>query len=276
MAKRFTDTDKWKKPFIRSLKAPYKLLWFYIVDDCDTAGIWEADFDVAQVKIGEKIDPKTAIKQLGKNIIEIDNGNKWFIPSFIEFQYPNGLSYTNKAHAGAIRNLQKFGLIDENLKLLTSSLQAPSQATQEKDMDMDMVMETDNEKEGKISEKNELEILEKLFENFRANYPGRKNGLEVEFKNFKRHHDWKDCIPSLMPALQAEIEWRSKKLETGFVPQWKNLSTWINQRCWEQELEEIQIIRTKSDEAQNSTVFQESTKAFRDKVEITGFKTVSR
>lgn len=34
--------------------------------------------------------------------------------------------------------------------------------------------------------------------------------------------------------------------------------------------------KSKQDEAQNSTVFQESTKAFRDKVEITGFKTVSR
>lgn len=271
MAKRFTDTDKWKKPFIRSLKAPYKLLWFYIVDDCDTAGIWEADFDVAQVKIGEKIDPKTAIKQLGKNIIEIDNGNKWFIPSFIEFQYPNGLSYTNKAHAGAIRNLQKFGLIDENLKLLTSSLQAPSQAPQEKDMDMvtEKVMEKDKEKEGKILEKNEIEILEKLFENFRSEYPGRKNGLEVEFKNFKRHHDWKDCIPSLMPSLEAEIEWRAKKLETGFVPQWKNLSTWINQRCWEQELDEVKIIRTKQELAQNSGVANNSiTKAEQRRQEL--------
>ena len=47
MAKRFTDTDKWKKGFIRNLPAKYKLLWLYILDDCNHAGVWETDFEVA-------------------------------------------------------------------------------------------------------------------------------------------------------------------------------------------------------------------------------------
>jgi len=50
MAKRFTDTDKWKKTFIRTMKAPYKLLWLYILDECDHAGIWQVDFDVDEIK----------------------------------------------------------------------------------------------------------------------------------------------------------------------------------------------------------------------------------
>jgi len=61
MAKRFTDTDKWKKPFIRCMKAPYKLLWIYILDECDHAGIWHVDFDVAEIKIGEKLNLEFAL-----------------------------------------------------------------------------------------------------------------------------------------------------------------------------------------------------------------------
>lgn len=123
--------------------------------------------------------------------------------------------------------------------------------------------------------KEDLEIFEKLFENFRKEYPGNKNGLSIEFKNFQRHKDWMDSVPKLLPGLENLKIWMKQKEDTGWKPQWKNLSTWINQRCWEQELEEIKIIRTKGQEAQNSTVFQESTKAFREKETITGFKTVT-
>ena len=86
MAKRFTDTEKWKKPFIRGLQGAYKLLWLYICDDCDHAGIWQVDMEVAAIRIGEKIDLKEAIKSFDEKIIIIDKGNKWFIPSFLEFQ----------------------------------------------------------------------------------------------------------------------------------------------------------------------------------------------
>ena len=62
MAKRFTDTDKWKKGFIKNLPAKYKLLWLYILDDCNHAGIWDTDFEVASIRIGRKINEKEAAK----------------------------------------------------------------------------------------------------------------------------------------------------------------------------------------------------------------------
>lgn len=106
MGKRFTDTEKWKKPFIRGLQAPYKLLWLYICDDCDHAGIWQVDIEVAQIRVGEKLDEQKALNFFSGKIIPIENGTKWFIPSFIEFQYPSGLSENNKAHAGIIKILE--------------------------------------------------------------------------------------------------------------------------------------------------------------------------
>jgi hypothetical protein len=138
MAKRFTDTEKWKKPFIRSLQGAYKLLWLYICDDCDHAGIWQVDIDVAQIRIGEKIDIKEAIKTFDEKIIIFDKGNKWFIPSFIEFQYPSGLNPDNRAHNSIIILLEKYKLLDKQNKPLTRSLQGRKDMDMVKDMDMDM------------------------------------------------------------------------------------------------------------------------------------------
>lgn len=104
MAKRFTDTDKWKKPFIRGLPAPYKLLWFYILDDCDMAGIWQVDFDVACLRIGEIVNEEEALRLFGDRIDTF--GNKWFVKDFILFQYGE-LKNTNRMHGAVLATLQK-------------------------------------------------------------------------------------------------------------------------------------------------------------------------
>jgi hypothetical protein len=140
MSKRFTDTEKWKKPFIRSLKAPYKLLWLYICDDCDHSGIWQVDLEVAEIRIGEKLDEQKAINFFAGKIIPLANGSKWFIPSFIEFQYPSGLSENNKAHTGIIKNLEKYKNEIDNFKPLDSPLQGDKVMVKDKVKVMDKEM----------------------------------------------------------------------------------------------------------------------------------------
>jgi hypothetical protein len=141
MPKRFTDTDKWKKPFLRGLQGAYKLLWFYICDDCDHAGIWQVDIEIAQIKIGEKITEKKAIELFGNKIQIFDNGTKWFIPSFIDFQYPSGLNPANKAHASVLNILKNKGLV--------WGLQGAKDTAMDKDMD----------KGGVAGEKNSGEVI---------------------------------------------------------------------------------------------------------------------
>jgi hypothetical protein len=135
MAKRFIDTNIWKKSFIRSLKAPYKLLWMYIVTDCDHAGIWECDFECAKMKIGEKVTKEEALRVFAGKIAEIDGGEKWFIPSFIDFQY-GVLSPTNRAHNNVIPILEKYDLIDD--KLLVKPLPSPLQGGKEKEKEQEI------------------------------------------------------------------------------------------------------------------------------------------
>jgi len=107
MAKRFTDTDKWKKGFIRNLPSKYKLLWLYILDDCNHAGIWETDFEVASIRIGSKISEKEAVKYFAEQIKIFDNGNKWFIAKFVDFQYGT-LNENSRPHQAVIKVLDKY------------------------------------------------------------------------------------------------------------------------------------------------------------------------
>ena len=117
--KRFTATDKWKKPFIKKLSPVIKLLWFYILDDCDTCGLWQVDFDVAQLRIGEKIDVTAARKALSAQIVEIDDGEKWFIPAFIEFQYGTTLSRKSYMFKAIDRVFTKYDLYKHTPILIT-------------------------------------------------------------------------------------------------------------------------------------------------------------
>ena len=135
MAKRFTDTEKWGKPFIRGMKAPYKLLWLYILDECDHAGIWQVDIEVAKIKIGERLVIDEAIKMFAGKIHVFHNGEKWFIPDFISFQY-GVLNPENRAHNSVINILCKYDLVDEETGKITP-LTSPLQGAKDKDKDID-------------------------------------------------------------------------------------------------------------------------------------------
>ena len=217
MAKRFTDTDKYKKPFMRGLPGAYKIFWDYLYHDCNHAGIWIVDFEIANIFIGKDmpVDVETSLGLFNKDeirIVVLNNGSKWFIPSFIDFQY-GILNENNRAHNSVITILKKYKLL--NNKGLIRSLQA------HKDKDKELDKEEDKE------------ML--VFEEIRKLYPGTKRGLETEFDNFtKKHKDWKEILTHLKTDLENQIEARKKS--TGFIPEWANFSTWINQRKFEEVL----------------------------------------
>ena len=132
MSKRFTDTNKYKKPFIRGLQGAYKILWDYLYHECDHAGIWIVDFEVAQMYVGKdmKVNREDALKYFNAGetrVIEFDKGSRWFIPSFIEFQYGE-LRETNRVHNSVLLSLKKHNLI-----LYLSPLQGATEGAKDKD-----------------------------------------------------------------------------------------------------------------------------------------------
>lgn len=110
MPKRLSDTDKWKKPFIRSLPVEYKLFWLYLLDDCDHAGVWHVDLEVAEIRLGTKLSIQKAQGFFSDKIVVLDNGTKWFIPDFIAFQYGE-FNEKNKMYKSIIGVLNKYNLI---------------------------------------------------------------------------------------------------------------------------------------------------------------------
>lgn len=141
MAKRFFDTDFFKKKFIRDLDAPYKLLWFYIMTDCNHAGIWEVDFEVAQIRLKVDVNENTSAEIFQGKIVKVDSGDKWFIPSFIEFQYGE-LNEKNNAHLSVIQILTKYSLLNE---VAHKPLVSPSEGAMDKDKEMDKAKDIDKD-----------------------------------------------------------------------------------------------------------------------------------
>lgn len=139
MAKRFTDTDKWKKDFIKGLKPKMKLLWFYILDDCNHAGIWEVDLKVAGLRIGARVTMEEAFEHLGRNITPIGR-NKWLINDFCLFQYGE-LNPKNRLHQSVISILNSY-----NIKI-NKGLISPLEGAKEKDKELDKDKEQDKDKE---------------------------------------------------------------------------------------------------------------------------------
>ena len=79
---------------------------------------------------------------------------------------------------------------------------------------------------------------EQMFDEFRREYRGTKRGLRTEFENFrKKHKDWRDVLVHLLADYRRQVQvLDANKAAGAFVPQPKNLQTYINQRCWEEEI----------------------------------------
>jgi hypothetical protein len=218
MAKRFTDTEKWKKPFIRGLQGAYKLLWLYICDDCDHAGIWQVDMEVAAIRIGEKIDLKEAIKSFDEKIIIIDKGNKWFIPSFLEFQYPSGLNSDNRAHNSVIILLEKYNLRISKNKPLISPLEGSMDMDMVKDMDKDMVK---GEKKVKFKEnilltqKEHSQLVAEFGEKYVIDFYEYLSAYKIE-KSYKTKSDYLTIKRWVVDAILKQNKTVSPKISNKY------------------------------------------------------------
>lgn len=132
MSKRFTDTDKWKKPFIKSLPTEYKVFWLFLLDECDHSGIWHIEMEIVEARLGIQLSLEKIRGFFKGKIVEFDGGTKMFIPGFVSFQY-GILNPDNKAHRSVINSLSKYNLMGH-----VSPLQGAMDKDKELDKDKDM------------------------------------------------------------------------------------------------------------------------------------------
>jgi hypothetical protein len=126
MAKRFLDTNLFRKRWIRELDTDMKLFWIYLLTDCDHAGIWDVDVERASFQLKLDLNQDKILKTFNRKINNF-KADKWFIPKFVQYQYGE-LNPNNKAHLSVIKILTKYGLYKGH----TSPLQAPKDKEKDK------------------------------------------------------------------------------------------------------------------------------------------------
>lgn len=87
MSKRLSDTEIWKKSWFYDLDPKLKLFWFYILSDCDAAGVWSVNLKLAENILGFKFDIPKLLESFKDQIAILHDGKYWFIIDFIHFQY---------------------------------------------------------------------------------------------------------------------------------------------------------------------------------------------
>lgn len=148
------DTSFFRKQSVRAMKAPYKALFIYLLCECDHAGIWDVEMDVAEARLGMKLDQEKAVSELGGAVVEVAPG-KWYLVDFVEFQY-GALNPLNRVHASVLSRLTSLGIDPEN-KPLTSPLQGA------KDMDKDKDKDTELEEKERANAKPEPKVIQLPF-----------------------------------------------------------------------------------------------------------------
>lgn len=86
MPKRLTDTDKWKKDWFINLTSSQKLLWFYVLDSCDHAGICDYNEQLFSFHLKEKWN-RDKINNAIQGQITWISSNKFVVLDFVKFQY---------------------------------------------------------------------------------------------------------------------------------------------------------------------------------------------
>jgi uncharacterized phage protein (TIGR02220 family) len=136
--KRFTDTNKWDKPWFRRLPLAMKAFWDFVCNKCDCSGVWVVDLEAANFYIGVPLKESEILSVFGDRIRPIGDG-KWWLCGFIEFQYGQ-LVEACKPHKAVIGTLRKHGIYTLYLDY-SKGMETP----QEKEKDKEKEKEKDKD-----------------------------------------------------------------------------------------------------------------------------------
>lgn len=153
MKRVFTDADIYEDEWYMDLTTDQKLFWDYICRRAEY-GFWKPNKGLAEFQLKIKIDFQKMLRAFnaGKERIKVLENGRWFIPSWVPFQY-KGLSMDCKAH----KPIYEF--YRANYPYLYDSYLIAIGNLQEKEMDKDM----EKEKKGVVRGKPTIEEVKAAF-----------------------------------------------------------------------------------------------------------------
>lgn len=235
MSKRLSDTEIWKKPWFFDLPDKYKLFWFYILSDCDAAGIWTVNQKITKAYLGE-LDFEKIIELFKNQITVLNGGCYWLINDFVKFQYGYPLKETAPMYKKIDTLLKQRNL---NIDTLYDTVSIQYQQS------IDTLKEEDKDKEKEKEEKKEkISKIEIEFKSFWEHYPRKVGKIDAE-KAWIKTKDRPD-IQTIIESIEAHKKTEQWQKDGGqYIP---HPATFINRGGWFDEIEakpEININRIK-------------------------------
>lgn len=236
MAKRFTDSEKFRDNWYRKLKPKHKCLWEYMLSECSIAGILEFDFDIMSLYIGEKIT-QSDLELFSDKLVYLTE-DKIFIPNFIKFQQKE-LNPSNPAHKNIILELEKY---DIPITLENIDLQSPSKGASK-----GLQSPISNSIGNSNSISNSKEVITKNkkiineFENFWKECPRKiGKGKAREKYIMARKNESHEFLVEMMKIHAKDM----KGKEDQFIP---HPATWLHQERYHDETKTTVIVQEKKE-----------------------------
>ena len=218
MAKRFIDTGLFDDPWFMGLNINEKVLWLYCITKCDHAGILELNQKLCQFQTGIK-GLLTVIKGLGNRLLRV-NDVYYFIPKFLEYQYPNFPNSKVRQQESAIKRLKEFKLFDDSTQRVIKGLANSYEHEHESGNESEPVKkESRNSKIPPYPEFKEYALLNKAdvdqeqlslkYKSWKEN--GWKDGHNNHIKN------WKSKLLNTLPHLVSKFKEPVSKREKDVI-----------------------------------------------------------
>lgn len=164
MAKRLTDSEKWNDDWYISLSNDYRIIWQWLLDNCNHAGVCKRSMKLLNMMCNTSITEQEMIDNMSGRVISIDNN--WFIPKFLKFQYTT-LQSNKPVIISVVKELEKNDLI----KYIPESFGNDYVIIKDKDKDKDSLVKQKSSDNGK------------QFSNFKT------QGQDLFAKRDKEHRD---------------------------------------------------------------------------------------
>lgn len=224
MTIRFTLAEKWQDKWFRKLNPAEKLLFLYMCDNCNIAGIWIVDLEQAAFSIGIAIqEAEGAYKGLTNGYEELLEDVIW-VKNFLKHQRNLPLSPRNAAHATIINHLLRYKdcsnnilqlLSTDEIKGLTRGLQDPISISISKGIGKSL------SKSQSIS-----------FEKFWNLYPKKTGKGKAKDSWLKLNPDTDFLVKILFAVEQQKKSEQWQKDGGQFIPL---PTTWLNQSRWDDD-----------------------------------------
>jgi len=135
MAKRFNSTEIWSEDWFLEMPNDYKLFWFYMLSNCDYAGIFKVNVRSFRGLLEVEVSSKTALNYFNKEKLRIRELNEttWYIEDFFVYQYGTTFNMNNNVHASIEKIYKKYEIIVEEIRGLKEVKATPKDKDKDKD-----------------------------------------------------------------------------------------------------------------------------------------------